>query len=195
MASVTVPHDYCAVRGLTAIQQAGYRLAIDSGKFGTALSLLPPASRPDVAADIWESLSPDQRPGFIADLVNVAGNTVPSYLFAGFIAQALCQLTEAGQIVTDCPASLRCYQALPAMVIAWRAAEAGDLPGRGLVWHLQHHKAVEDLHHLHREGTDALVFVLKVPRSFVAGVLAGMRLLIEPRHAQQAEPVNLGVEL
>jgi hypothetical protein len=54
---------------------------------------------------------------------------------------------------------------------------------------------VEDLHQLHRDGTDALVFVLKVPRSSVAGVLAGLRLLIEPGHAQHAEPVNLGVEL
>ena len=193
MAQLSLPAPWLAVRDLAPVRAAQFRLCCDTGKFGRALALLPPASRPNAAADIWESLASSQRPQFVADLVNGAGNVIPSYLFAGFIAQALRNLRDSGHPVTDCATSLRCLKALPPMVIAWRAAEAGDLPGRGLVWHMRVAEALKDAQELRREKCDAVVYVIRLPRTLVAGMLRGLRVLIEPRHTAQAEAVS-GIE-
>jgi hypothetical protein len=126
MASVILPRAYCARRDLPGIRQAEYRLAVDSGKYSKAIGLLPPASRSDGCAQLWGELAPAQRPSLLADLLANADQTLPQVaMFAGFLATALTRVREGGRTITDCPASLRAFEALPLTVICWRAAEAG----------------------------------------------------------------------
>jgi hypothetical protein len=182
---------------LPATQQAEFRRAVDSGKFARALALLPPASQPAAAAQLWESLPPAIRPHLVADLLNAADPVgVPSSaLLAGFLATALRKIRESGHIVTDTAASLRRFRALPPVVIVWRASAAGLLPAEGLIWYVRREDAEEDAREILRRGAGPVIYALRLPRHDLAGMLRGLRVVIEPRHAMGAESVNvLGLE-
>jgi hypothetical protein len=181
---------------LPAMQQAEFRRAVESGKFAKALALLPPASQPAAAAQLWESLPPAIRPHLVADLLNAADPVgVPSALLAGFLATAVHKIRESGHIVTDTAASLRRFRALPPVVIVWRASAAGLLPAEGLIWYVRREDAEEDAREILRRGAGPVIYALRLPRHDLAGMLRGLRVVIEPRHAVGAEAVRvLGLE-
>jgi hypothetical protein len=103
------------------------------------------------------------------------------------LATALHAVRKTGRLVFDTLASERFHRQLSWQVILWKAAPAGALPGASLVWRLQQPAAVTDALAIYGHNTDAVVWVLALPRSRIAGVLSGLRIIVEPQHATAAE--------
>jgi hypothetical protein len=59
-----------------------------------------------------------------------------------------------------------------------------------LLWHLQSRQAVREADELRRAGGDAVLYLLALPRTSIAGLLKGLRVIIEPRYTHAAEAIS-----